>query len=49
MHHAQLAARSRDEQRRIEAADDVPFETYRQRYLGQELMAGPHFRGNRKA
>jgi len=22
----------------------VPFETYRQRYLGQDLLAGPHFR-----
>ena len=30
-------------QRRIEEADDVPFETYRQNYLGQDLLAGPHF------
>ncbi len=42
--HAQLAAQSLEEQRRIEAADDVPFETYRRRYLEQELLSGPHFR-----
>lgn len=42
--YAQLAARSRVEQERIEAADDVPFETYRRRYLGQDLLSGPHFR-----
>ena len=41
--HARLAAQSLAEQRDIEAADDVPFETYRQRYLGQDLLAGPHF------
>jgi glutamate--cysteine ligase len=29
---------SLEEQRRIEAADDVPFEEYRQRYLAQELL-----------
>ena len=32
------------EQREIEAADDIPFEDYRRRYLGQDLMSGPHFR-----
>ena len=42
--HAQLALQSLEEQRRIEAADDVPFETYRRRYLEQELLSGPHFR-----
>jgi glutamate--cysteine ligase len=41
---AKLAEESLAEQRRIEASDDVPFETYRQRYLGQDLLAGPHFR-----
>ena len=43
-HHARLAAQSLAEQRDIEAADDVPFETYRQRYLDQDLLAGTHFR-----
>jgi len=42
--HARLAAQSLEEQRRIEASDDVSFETYRQRYLGQDLLSGPHFR-----
>ena len=42
--HAQMALRSLEEQRRIEAADDVPFETYRRRYLEQELLSGPYFR-----
>lgn len=41
--HALLAAASLLEQRRIEEADDVPFETYRQRFLGQDLMKGAHF------
>ena len=31
-------------QRAIEAADSVPFETYRQQYLAQDLMSGAHFR-----
>ena len=31
--YALLAEESRDEQRRIEATDTVPFETYRQQYL----------------
>jgi glutamate--cysteine ligase len=35
---AQLAEASVAEQRRIEAADDVPFETYRQRYLAHEQL-----------
>jgi glutamate--cysteine ligase len=41
--YARLASESLAEQRRMEEADDVPFETYRQRYLGQELLAGAHF------
>ena len=35
---AHLAEESVAEQRRIEAADDVPFETYRQRYLAPEQL-----------
>jgi len=35
---ARLAAESIAEQRAIEAADDVPFETYRQRYLSPERL-----------
>ncbi len=35
---ARQAEESVAEQRRIEAADDVPFETYRQRYLAQERL-----------
>ena len=38
------ARQSLEDQRRIELADDVPFETYRRRYLDQELLSGPHFR-----
>ena len=38
-----LAEESRRAQREREAADDVPFETFRQRYLGQDLMGGEHF------
>lgn len=34
---ARMAEESLAEQRRIEAADDMPFETYRQRYLAGEL------------
>jgi len=39
----QLADESLAAQRRIEAADAVPFETYRQQYIGQSLLGGPHF------
>jgi glutamate--cysteine ligase len=39
-----LAAESLAEQRRMEAADDVPFDAYRRRYLDQDLLSGPHFR-----
>jgi glutamate--cysteine ligase len=35
---AHLAEESVAEQRRIEAADTVPFETYRQRYLAPEQL-----------
>jgi glutamate--cysteine ligase len=35
---ARLAAESVEEQRRIEAADTVPFETYRQQYLAPERL-----------
>ena len=37
-HFARLAAESLAEQREIEAADTVPFETFRQRYLAPELL-----------
>jgi len=40
---ARLAERSLAQQREIEAADDIPFEEYRRRYLGQELLGGAHF------
>ena len=40
---AEAAARSIEAQHRIEAADDLPFEEYLRRYLGQELLSGPHF------
>jgi glutamate--cysteine ligase len=42
-----LAAESLAEQRRMEAADDVPFDAYRRRYLDQDLLSGPHFRSGR--
>ncbi len=35
---ARLAAESLEKQRKIEAADRVDFETYRQRYLNPELL-----------
>jgi len=41
---AALAEQSLAAQREIEASDDVPFEVHRQRYLGQELLAGAHLR-----
>jgi glutamate--cysteine ligase len=37
-HFARLAAESLEEQRRIEAADTVPFEIFRQRYLAPERL-----------
>lgn len=44
--YAELARQSLADQRRIEASDDVPFETYRRRYLEQALLSGPHFRAD---
>ena len=35
---ARMARESLEEQRRIEAADTVPFETYRQQYLSREEL-----------
>jgi glutamate--cysteine ligase len=35
-----MADQSLAEQREIEASDSLPFETYRLKYLGQELLAG---------
>ena len=37
--HARLAEESLEEQRRIEAADTLPFEEYRRRYIAGELVA----------
>jgi len=39
-----MAEESLAAQRAIEAADSVPFEVHRQRYLGQDLLSGAHFR-----
>jgi len=36
--YERIARESLDEQRRIEASDSVPFETYRQEYLAQDLL-----------
>ena len=38
-----LAAESLAQARRMEADDDVPFDTYRRRYLDQALLSGTHF------
>ena len=35
-----MAEESHANQRAIEAADDLSFEDYRQKYLAQELMGG---------
>jgi glutamate--cysteine ligase len=40
--YARLADESLAAQRSIEAADEVPFETYRQQYIDQSLLGGPH-------
>ncbi len=37
---ARLAQESLAKQREIEAADSIPFETYREQYLGQDLLGG---------
>lgn len=42
--YTRMAAESLDEQRAIEAADDMPFETWRRRYLNQDLLAGAQLR-----
>jgi glutamate--cysteine ligase len=39
-----MAHESIAEQARLEASDTLPFETYRQRYLAQDLMNGEQFR-----
>lgn len=45
-HFAALAAKSLTDQRAIEAADTMPFETYRQQYLASgRLEASPRMRG----
>ncbi len=41
---ARMAEESAAAQRAIEAADSVPFETFRTQYLAQDLMSGAHFR-----
>ena len=38
--YARLAEKSIAAQRRIEAADSVPFEIYRQQYLSKDLLSG---------
>ena len=43
-HYARMAEDSLAAQRDIEAADTVPFEVHRQRYLAQDLLSGAHFR-----
>jgi len=42
--YEQQRADSLREQRSREAADDMPFEDFRQQYLTQDLMGGEHFR-----
>jgi glutamate--cysteine ligase len=41
--YEQQAAESHRAQREREAADELPFETFRQQYLNQDLMSGEHF------
>jgi len=43
-HYARMARDSFDEQRRIEAADSMPFELYRRQYIGQDLVGGAQLR-----
>jgi glutamate--cysteine ligase len=42
--YVRMAEESLAAQCEIEAADTVPFEVHRQRYLAQDLMSGAHFR-----
>ena len=44
--YAHMAADSLAAQRRIEAADSVPFETYRQQYLSRDLLSGAQLRSH---
>jgi hypothetical protein len=37
-YYVRLAEKSLEEQKRIEAADNVDFETYRSRYLSPDLL-----------
>jgi glutamate--cysteine ligase len=41
---ARMAEDSLAAQRRIEAADSLPFETYRQQYLSRDLLSGAQLR-----
>ena len=41
--YADMAAKSAARQLAIEAEDTLPFEVYRERFLAQDLMSGPHF------
>ena len=43
---ARMAEESLAAQRRIEAADTVPFETYRQQYLSKDLLGGALLRSH---
>jgi glutamate--cysteine ligase len=38
--YARMAEESLTAQKKIEAADSVPFETYRQQYLSKDLLSG---------
>ena len=38
--YARMAEDSLTAQRKMEAADNVPFETYRQQYLSKDLLSG---------
>jgi glutamate--cysteine ligase len=44
LRYARMARESFSEQRRIEASDSVPFETYRQHYISQDLVGGAQLR-----
>ncbi|MEK7437020.1 MAG: glutamate--cysteine ligase [Pseudomonadota bacterium] len=44
--YADMARESLAAQRRIEAADTLPFETYRQQYLSKDLMSGTLLRSS---
>jgi glutamate--cysteine ligase len=44
--YAQMAEESLAAQRQIEDTDRIPFETYRQQYLAQDLVSGEQFQSN---